>query len=476
MSDSPIKLPLFVDLDGTLIKSDVTRESLLLLIKNNPFMLLLMPLWLCKGRAYLKYQLAQRIKLPVEMQPLNPGFLQYLQQQRTAGRAVTLISASNQLPVRQIGAHVGLFDACIGSDAKINLKSSAKLQRILELTGDRGFAYAGNSRADLPVWEKANEVIMVNCTPQLERKLNHSSGAVLRFDAPASHWKLFGTAIRPHQWLKNGLVLLPLILSHQLNQIDLLVQASFAFISFSLCASSVYLLNDMLDLNSDRQHPSKRLRPFAAGELPLYFGLLGAPLLLLVSFLIATLLPDQFLFVLVLYWILTAFYSLYLKRLFLIDVVTLATLYTLRIIAGSAAIAVVTTFWLLAFSMFLFLGLALVKRYTELANLQTTDQMTIDGRAYSTTNLRALSLVGVCSSLMAVLVFAFYINAPDISRLYSTPLLLWLICPLGLYLVWRIWAFAHAGRLHDDPVLFTITDRQSQLITLLCGLLIWFAI
>lgn len=468
--------PLFVDLDGTVIKTDLLFESILLLLKKNLLLGLLLPFWLFKGRAYLKHQLAQRVSIPVELLPLNAEFIHYLQQEANLGRNIILISASNQIPVRQISDHLGLFIDAIGSDENHNLKSKNKLTRILLLNPVGGFIYAGNSRDDLAVWREANEIILVNCAPSLASSLRHDPKLTQYFDTRISPWRKFWQAIRPHQWLKNTLLFLPLILSHQLNQANLVLQAGVAVISFSLVASSVYLLNDMLDLNSDRQHQTKKRRPFASGDLSLVYGYLGAPLLLICGISIALVLPMQFVLVLLAYWLLTSFYSFYLKGLFLLDVLTLASLYTWRVIAGSAAISVVTTFWLLAFSFFLFLGLAMVKRYTEFSRLQTIGKTSIEGRGYTVKNLKTLSTIGGLSSLIAVAVFAFYINAPNTTELYDRPLVLWLICPLLLYVLWRIWGLAREEKLDEDPVLFALSDRRSQLIAALCGLLIWLAI
>ena len=470
------KLPLFVDLDGTVIKTDLMFESILLLLKKNPLAVFLIPLWLLKGKAYLKHQLAQRVEIAVDLLPLNTEFIAYLRTQEAEGRDIILISASNQLPVRQVSNHLSLFIDAIGSDADHNLKSENKLRRIQALISKSSFAYAGNSSADLSVWFAAEEVLMVNCTAALESQLGDKTKTVTRFDPAPAYLAKFWQAMRPHQWLKNGLIFLPLILSHQIAQATLALQAVIGFISFSLCASSVYLLNDLLDLNSDRQHQSKFSRPFASGELPLGYGFLGAPGLLIAAILVALFLPPEFLSVLLIYWLLTCAYSLFLKKIFLLDVLVLAVLYTLRIVAGSAAISVVTTNWLFAFSMSLFLGLAIIKRYTELSNLQALGKTTAAGRAYSTEHLKLLSVLGASAGLVAVLVFTFYINAPDITRLYSTPAILWLICPLLLYLLGRIWLLAYRGKLNEDPVLFAITDRRSQLITLMCGLMIWIAI
>lgn len=467
---------MFVDLDGTLIKSDLLLESILLLIKRNPLSAFMVPLWLLKGRANLKHQLAKRVDIPYQLLPQNPEFHTYIKQQDEAGRDIVLISASNQQQVREISDHWGVFIDAVGSDEQVNLKAETKLLRIMELNQQSEFSYAGNSSADIPIWQEADEVVMVNCAESLARKLKHKNDSIMRFDSSESNLHRFFLAMRPHQWLKNGLLFLPLILSHQVDQSALLLQAFIGFVSFCLCASSVYFLNDMLDLNSDRQHQSKRFRPFAAGHLPLIYGFLGVPLLLIAAFAVALLLPGEFIRILFLYWVLTTLYSFYLKRLIIIDVLTLATLYTLRIVAGSAAISVVTTVWLLSFSFFLFLGLAIVKRFVEYSNLLMMEKTNTEGRGYTTASLKMLSIAGICSSLIAVAVFAVYINAPDTTELYANPQLLWLICPLLLVLLGRIWRFAQKGKLDEDPVLFAVSDHPSQGITLLCGLLVWLAI
>jgi len=474
ISTTPI--PLFVDLDGTLIKTDVLLESILVLLRRNPLYFAMLPIWLLRGRANLKYQIARRVNLPCDALPLHPELLAYLHQERANGRQLILISASNQKPVSELAQHLNLFDEAIGSDQHLNLRAQAKLERIRQriLTGN--FAYAGNSHADIPVWAEAAEIVLVNCPRSIVDTLLERAQNILQLDTPSGHWREFVTAMRLHQWLKNGLIFLPLLLSHQLNSPGSLLQAAIGFISFSLCASSVYLMNDLLDLQSDRRHRTKRLRPFACGELPLAWGFVGAPALLGAAVLAALLLEVEFLYVLLVYWTITCFYTLHLKRLFVVDAITLSILYTLRIIAGSAAIGVVTTNWLLAFSLCVFFGLAMLKRFTELNILRAEGGSEISGRAYTTGSLRAIFTIGVISNLMAVAVFAMYINAPDITQLYSMPVLLWAICPFLLYLFARIWIQAQKGLLHEDPVLFAMTDHRSQLIAVLCAAIIWLAI
>ena len=473
MTSSNPHLPLFVDLDGTLIKTDLIFESLLLLLKKNFFYLFVIPLWLLKGRAHLKFQLAKRVVVPADRLPINEEFQKFLEQEKAHGRKLVLISASNQIAVESISRRWDLFDEVFGSDECINLKSRHKLKKIKEINSDEAFSYAGNSADDLPIWKESAEALLVNCGDNLAKKVENKK--LTRFDLPYSRTLKLLEAMRPHQWLKNLLVFLPLVLSHQVNDFDLLLLSTTAYVSFCLCASSVYLLNDMLDLLSDRQHRSKRHRALASGELPLVVGFIAAPLLFLGGFLIAFKLPFLFLLALLGYGVLTSLYSFYLKRLFLLDAVTLAMLYTLRIIAGAAAITVQATGWLVAFSLFLFFGLALVKRVTELLNLVAESKHRIEGRAYHDVHTPLLSRIGIGSSGFAIAVFMLYITSPETTQLYSSPLVLWLICPLFMVLLVRIWHFANEGKLEEDPVLFALTDRIGQVIALVCGLLIWIA-
>ena len=480
MADNPgestdSNVHLFVDLDGTVIRADLLLESLLRLIRRNPLYLAAIPFWLLRGRAWLKRQIARRVDIDPAALPHNREFLAWLRQQRAGGRAMTLISASNQSYASAVADHIGLFDDAVGSDENINLKALRKLRRIEEITEGGDFAYAGDSRADIPIWSKARQVVLVNCAPAIRRRFADRGSDVLNFDSPGAVCRPLLRATRPHQWLKNTLLFVPLILSHQLHQAELLFAAAIGFVGFCFCASSVYLLNDMLDLDSDRAHQTKRARPFAAGDLPLAAGFLAAPALLAGAFLVALSLPPDFRLALLIYWLLTCLYSFALKRIFLIDVATLAVLYALRVGAGAAAIAVPPTSFLLAFSLCLFLGLALVKRVTELVNLPDATTCAPSGRAYRKAHEPLLSIIGAGAGAMTVVVFALYINAPATTGLYGTPLLLWLICPLLTALLGRIWRLARAGRLHEDPVLFAVEDRFSQLIVLLTGVLIWLA-
>ncbi|MFK7864808.1 MAG: UbiA family prenyltransferase [Pseudohongiellaceae bacterium] len=479
MGLSEPQAPLFVDLDGTLTKTDCLLEAMLAMLRSNPLSLLKMFQWLSHGRAYFKKRVAEEVDLDIRSLPVNSSFLTYLEEQKSNGRQVILISAAHQTVVEKVAECYPLFDQAIGSDGDTNLKSEQKLDRIKELSQGESFAYAGNSEADLVIWRAADEIVVVNAEASIHKQATEiasENSTLVAFDLPSPLGRRFLKAMRPHQWLKNFLVFLPLILSHQLNQAELFWLTFLGFMSFSLCASSVYLLNDMLDIEHDRHHPSKSSRPFASGTLSLRLGFLGSPALFLLSVLIASSINGQFLLIMIGYWMTTCLYSFYLKRLYMADALTLSLLYTLRIIAGSAAIGITTTQWLLAFSGFLFLGLALLKRTTELRNLQLDFKTKVKGRSYDTEQLNVVAILGVMSSIAAIIVFTVYINAPATTELYSSPATLWMICPALVIMHGRVWLKAYLGDLDEDPVLFASHDRFSQVMLCLCGALLWLAI
>lgn len=473
MADTPQQHPLFVDLDGTLIHSDLLVESFLELIKRHFLCLFLVPLWLLRGKAFLKDQIASRVALRADLLPYNLELLDYLRAQKAQGRELILISASNNRLVQAVADHLGIFSQAIGSDNKVNCSGTRKLARIREL--HKEFTYAGDDSIDLQVWKGANAAIPVNASAELKRQVAAITTIEKEFDGNPTGLRPYLKALRLHQWLKNTLVFLPLALAHQLDNPELIWQATVAFVCFGLCASSVYVLNDLLDLPSDRQHRSKCKRPFAAGDVPLIHGLLISPVLLVIALAIALTLPIAFVIILALYYLCTGLYSFVLKRIMLVDVIMLAALYTLRIISGAAAISVVPSFWLLAFSMFLFFSLAVVKRYTELDYLREAGIAQSEGRGYYAQDLSMMAMFGGASAFLSVMVFALYINNDDTRNQYLTPEILWLICPLLLYMITRIWLLAARGQIEEDPIVFALKDRVSQAVTLTCGGMLWLA-
>ena len=463
-----------VDLDGTLLCTDVLYESLLLLLRKNLLFIFFVPFWLFVGKANLKRQISLRVSLPPEDLPYDERVLDYLRS--TKGRPRVLCTASDILLAQPIADYLGVFEEVVASDGLCNLSGKAKSDALLKRFGKHGFDYAGNSQDDIHVWRNSRAALVVNAPPSLKNSVASHTRILDFFPKESIGLSAWGRAIRFHQWLKNLLVFVPLLAAHQFLDPSVVSRSILAFLAFSLCASGVYILNDLLDLTSDRQHPRKRLRAFASGRIPLLHGMLAAPLLTLAGLTTAWWCSPKFAAVLALYYIITLAYSLYLKRVEMLDVAILAALYTLRIIGGAIAIAVPLSFWLLAFSMFIFLSLAMLKRYIELGTLQATGKQQADGRGYAIEDRSLLQSLGAASGYIAVLVLALYINSPESLELYTRPQVLWLLCPMLLYWISRAWSVAHRGKMDDDPVIFAATDRNSQAVMGLCLLIVLGAI
>lgn len=438
------------------------HETLILLVKRNPLYVFMLPLWLLRGKAYLKKQIASRVEFDPSCLPYRTDLIAHLREERAAGRRVVLTTASDEQIAQRIASYLQLFDEVQASNGKRNLSGKQKLALLTECYGERCFAYAGNASIDLHIWRHAATAIVVG-DADLARRAGELTSVQRVFPPEPRSWKAFLNAIRLHQWLKNLLIFVPLLTAHKFADGILLTQATLAFLSFGLCASSVYLLNDLLDLEADRHHTTKRRRPFASGVLPIWLGVALIPAFLLSSAAIAWRLPGTFQQALLIYLLATAAYSFFLKRFALIDVLALAGLYTLRIIAGGAAVGIAPTQWLLAFSMFLFLSLALVKRFSELYDARESNRETAKGRGYYASDLEQIASLGGASGYMSVLVLALYINSQDVTALYSQPNLLWLVCAVLLYWISRVWLLAHRGEMHEDPIVFAIKDRVSYI-------------
>jgi 4-hydroxybenzoate polyprenyltransferase/phosphoserine phosphatase len=469
--------PLVVDLDGTLIRSDILVESGFAYLKAAPHRCYEPLLWLIRdGKAALKARLADRTNIDVTVLPYDTAVIEWLTTEHEAGRRIVLATATHKRYANAIAEHLGLFDMTLATEGTVNLSADNKRERLVAEFGEKGFDYVGNSHDDVPVWQAADCAYIVNPQNGVERAARKVCRVARVIESRPTLVKTLSKSLRLHQWLKNLLVFLPLLAGHMLNSPQREIAALVAFVTFGLCASSVYLLNDLLDLEDDRHHPVKRRRPLASGALPLTWGIALFPLLLVGSFAIAwLLLPWRFAAVLLGYYVLTLGYSMYLKRRVMVDVVALATLYTTRIIAGTAAIAGHLTFWLLAFSMFIFLSLALVKRYAELHSMMARGLIKARGRGYVSADLPLLCSLGTASGYLAVLVLALYIQDAKTARLYQHPELIWLACPFLLYWVSRTWIITHRGLMHDDPIVFAARDRVSLAVIVLCGLIFWAA-
>lgn len=469
--------PLVVDLDGTLLRSDLLLETFLAYVRKTPTGVFSIIHWWVKGKAKLKEGLALAADLDVAILPYDPAVLELIRAERLNGRTVVLATASHRVLAEKISAHLGVFDLVYATEGELNLSAGRKRDLLVENFGEGGFDYLGNSRDDVPVWKSAREAVVVNPDRGVERRARQTARVTQVIESNPPSVRLWLKALRLHQWMKNMLIFVPLLAAHMLGRPEQLLNGVFAFLCFGLCASSVYVLNDLLDLNDDRYHRSKRNRPFAAGRLRIGQGLLVVPLLLVAAFGgAAVLLPWQFSAVLGAYYLLTLAYSLYLKRQMTVDVIVLAMLYTARIIAGVAAFSVPLTFWILAFSMFIFLSLALVKRYAELREARSRDvQAMARGRGYYPGDLDMIASLGAASGYLAVMVLALYIHDGATASLYQLPHVIWLACPLLLFWITRVWMLTHRGEMNDDPVVFAIRDRVSQVIGALFGLVFWIA-
>lgn len=468
-------IPVCVDLDGTLIKSDLLLETVFALLRRKPFLVFLLPIWLMKGKANLKNQITQHVDIDPSLLPYNDRLLLELKCWKKAGRRLVLATAANEKLARQVADHLGLFDRVIASHDQNNLSGTHKRDALVQAFGEAGYDYAANGRRDRPVWKSARNAIVFNASKDVTAWAQQNCNVTQTMDGPKQSLRNYAKAIRIHQWFKNLLVFVPLILSHRILEPEAVLHSVIAFLSFCLFASSAYVLNDLLDLDWDRQHPRKCKRPFAAGDIPIWHGVAMIQVMLVLGLLLSLILPRQFLLVACGYFIITVAYSLRIKRIPLLDTLTLAGLFTLRIFAGAAALEITVSFWLLAFSMFSMLSLAMVKRYVELSTLRDRASQHTTGRGYEESDLDSLSQFGIASGYISVLVLALYINSDVVKVMYPHPEALWLICPIGLYIISRIWLLARRGRMPDDPVVFAIQDRPSQLMVLAGGIILCFA-
>ncbi len=469
------KRPLVVDLDGTLVRSDLLIETAFSELGARPQSIFDMFAALLRGKAALKHRLADPVDFVPATLPYDDGVIGYIEQARAAGRPVYLASASNKRLVEAIANHLGIFTGWIGSDEGMNLAGVNKAKLLVEEFGERGFDYIGNSAADLPVWAQASKVIAIRTPNGVARQLARTGFDVEHLHCERPTWRTWAKLIRVHQYAKNALVFVPLLASHTF-EMQAFGQAALAFLAFSLCASSVYVLNDLVDLQDDRLHRTKCNRPLACGAIPLHHGVLAIPLLFAASLLAAAAVSLPFLGVLLGYFALTTAYSFFLKRKMLIDVVTLAGLYTTRVIGGAVAVQVFVSPWLLAFCMALFMSLALVKRFVELAARRDANMPDTGTRDYRAADLGMVGALAAGSGFNAVTVFALYISSSAVSQNYTNPQILWLLCPILLYWIGRVLMLAQRRAMDDDPVVFALKDRVSLVTIGIAGALVLVAI
>ena len=459
---------LVVDLDGTLVKTDMFFETAWSVLSNDFKAAFRAIKYIFSGRASLKQHLAAHAQVDPAHLPYNQTVLEFIRDWREADGRVALVTASDRVVAEAIAGHIGLFDEVHASHGERNLKGPIKAEFLVERFGAGNFDYMGDARADLAVWKEAERAITVNAPASLKRAVEAISTNTAHLGSQNINWKSYAKALRPHQWLKNILIFLPIIAAHDTSS-DSLLATLVAFISFSLVASSVYVLNDLLDLSADRVHPRKCNRPLASGDIPLSHGSFMAPGLLILGLLTSLAVGRvEFIGIILAYYVLTTAYSLTLKRRLVIDICTLAGLYTFRVLAGGAAAGLPLSVWMLAFSIFVFLSLAAVKRQAELVDGMASGRENISGRAYRVEDLPVVATMAIASGYISVLVMALYINSPAVQNQYGYPQLLWGVCPILLYWISRMVMIAHRGWMDDDPIIFAARDRVSRI----CGLLI----
>ena len=451
--------PLVVDLDGALVMTDTLVETALSAVGSKPQNILHLLVALPEGKAVLKARAASLSQFDASLLPYNEAVLTVIREARDAGRPVYLASACDAAVADAVASHLGLFEGVFCSNRALNLAGTAKAERLVEAFGEGSFDYIGNDWVDLAVWRRASGCIAVTGSPRLERALRKVDPAAISLPHESATVRDWARLLRVHQYAKNTLIFAPLVAAHAFNALSIGL-AVLGFVALSLCASGVYLLNDVFDVQADRAHLTKRRRALAAGRIPLLQGLIAAPLFLTAGLGLGAVASLPFLGVLATYVAITMLYTFWLKQKLLVDVVVLALLYVIRVVAGAVAIAVPISHWFLGFALFIFTCLALVKRYVECASAPGG---AVRKRAYLGQDASVLLLLAAASGFNAVTVLALYIASPNVGRFYASPEWLWMLCPVMMYWIARILVLAQRGQVNDDPIVFAMRDRASLL-------------
>lgn len=463
----------YIDLDGTFLRTDTLWESLLQLIRRKPWLICVFLFHVVAGKARLKAWLASHVELDVANLPYRPEVLEFVMRQRALGHKVVLATGAHRSIATAIARHYGCFHDVLASDEQTNLTGENKLHRILEDCENGPFHYVGDSRHDIPIWRKASTASYIpkasvvgaaRAACPSAKPLNAEPPLA---DAPPADFRVVLRQMRLHQWSKNVLLFLPLILAHRFGEVAAWFTVLWAFLSFSCCASAGHIVNDLLDLEADRRHPEKRFRPVASGSLAIQSALLMALILFAAGVVLSlSLLPLWFCLVVVGYTACSLWYSMALKELLLIDVLMLAGFYSYRIWAGGVVVDVEISRWFVAFSGFFFLNLAFLKRYTDLVAMKGGPQIEMGRRDYRVEDIEIIRVFGPVAGLLSVLVLALYLNSDTVVELYVHPARLWLMCPLMVYWIGRTWILSHRGEMPSDPVGFALRDRASYLVAI----------
>jgi 4-hydroxybenzoate polyprenyltransferase len=454
-------LPLCVDLDGTLTYSDTLLEGIVSHPRDARLADAVITLF-SRGRSAFKQRIAANAPFDPTLLPYNQALLNYLVKEKGEGRHLVLATAANHAIADAVAKHIGLFDEVVASDETHNLKGRAKAAALCARFGKHGFAYAGNDRSDLSVWESSGAALLVNVPPGVARRARRLVPVEMTLPRHPAPLSALLRAMRPHQWVKNFLVFIPIFTAHAVSDLSAWYSAALVFAAFCATASAIYIFNDATDLAADRRHPRKRLRPFASGALPLSTGLLAACLLAVLGLSMAA--ASGTLLVLLTYAAMSTAYSLSLKEQPLVDVFMLGALYTIRMFGGGVATGHELSLWLLAFSGFLFLGLALLKRVAELTSIKRIEGQLVARRGYASSDMPVLQTFGCCASFASSLVLALFVQREATAAQYASPGLLWGIVPLMLFWQCRLWLSTTRGYMHDDPIIYSARDWVSWIV------------
>lgn len=467
---------LCVDLDGTLVSTDTLDECLLRLVRYRPLLVLLLPFWMLRGKAYFKDRVAAATAHLLGPLPYRESVLRYIREHANGSEPVVLATAANYRVAEHVSRDLGLFTEVMASDEQLNLSGERKLAKIREFADGRPFAYIGDHAKDVPIWLAAERAIVVGSSQGLESRIAEVPEVVVIPPDQKSTLRDWVRQLRSHQWSKNLLLVAPLVLAHKVFSLPAVIACLLAVVAFSLTASAVYIGNDLVDLPFDRNHPRKRSRPLASGVITIRSAAAVAAGLLAAAFGISlAFLPIMFFWMLLGYIAINFTYSVWLKRIAVLDVLLLAGFYAYRVLIGAVAIGAVISPWLLAFSMFFFLGLGMIKRFADLVLTAKSEQTSVAGRSYTTDDTEFFRSVGTASSCVAVLVLALYLQSAEVTRLYQRPQYLWLVCPLVLYWNMRAWLIAQRGEMPDDPILFALRDPASYVVGAICAVLMVLA-
>jgi 4-hydroxybenzoate polyprenyltransferase/phosphoserine phosphatase len=469
-ADEPANWPLVVDLDGTLLKTNSLDETLLDALRHKPLALWRLPLELLAGRASAKAFLADLSPLQVETWPVQQGFLDYLREQAAAGRQIVLATAADRSVAEAIAAHFPFIGEVIASSPDCNMKGSAKAARLIERF-PHGFIYAGDSAADLAVWREAAASIVVNAGDGVLRRAAGLGKPTASFPRSPLSPALLYHSLRLHQWVKNSLIFVPIVVGGKTGDASAWLHALWGFVALGFAASATYVINDLWDLPSDRRHWTKRLRPFASGNLSIRAGLLLAASGLGIGFGMAAAVGPAEVMILSFYVAASLSYTFIWKRIPILDVLVLASLFTFRLAFGIVLVDVRVSEWLLVFSMFLFMALSMAKRNTEVLRLAERGLDATPGRGYAPGDAPLTLGIGLASTQGAIIILILYLIEDAYPRgMYRNPSWLWVIPPTLFLFLGRVWLLSQRGQLHDDPVTFALKDRISLLLGLLMSL------